>query len=74
MANAAFTTLVTQASTALMANGGNLGAALRTLGSSASVKSLVASIATAGLENVQLAGGQSLNGMSGLSNLGQTGR
>jgi filamentous hemagglutinin len=72
MLNAAFTTLVTQASTALMANGGNLGAALRTLGSSASVKSLAASIATAGLENVQLAGGPSLNGMSGLSNLGQT--
>ena len=74
MASAAFTSLVTQAAISLADNGGNIGQTLHDLGSSASVRALATSVATAGLTNVQLAGGESLNQMAGLSNLGDTGR
>lgn len=48
MANAAFSTLVSQATISTINNGGNLGAVLKELGSSASVKQLATSVATAG--------------------------
>lgn len=48
MANAAFSTLVSQATISTINNGGNLGAVLKELGSSASVKQLPTSVATAG--------------------------
>ncbi|MGL5072908.1 MAG: DUF637 domain-containing protein [Aeromonas salmonicida] len=48
MANAAFSTLVSQATISTINNGGNLGAVLKELGSSASVKQLATSMATAG--------------------------
>ena len=74
MASAAFTSLVTQASISLADNGGNIGETLKDLGSRSSVRALATSIATAGLTTVSLGGGQSLNQMAGLSNLGDTGR
>ncbi|WP_421171421.1 filamentous hemagglutinin N-terminal domain-containing protein [Aeromonas dhakensis] len=48
MANAAFSTLVSQATISTINNGGNLGAVLKELGSSASIKQLATSVATAG--------------------------
>ncbi|OFC48016.1 two-partner secretion domain-containing protein [Aeromonas hydrophila] len=48
MANAAFSTLVGQATISTINNGGNLGAVLKELGSSASIKQLATSVATAG--------------------------
>ncbi|WP_421283394.1 filamentous hemagglutinin N-terminal domain-containing protein [Aeromonas veronii] len=48
MANAAFSTLVSQATISTINNGGNLGAVLKELGSSANVKQLATSVATAG--------------------------
>ena len=74
MASAAFTSLVTQASISLADNGGNIGETLKDLGRRSSVRALATSIATAGLTTVSLDGGQSLNQMAGLSNLGDTGR
>ena len=74
VASAAFTSLVTQASISLADNGGNLGATLKDLGSRSSVRALATSMVTAGLTNVSISGGQSLNQMAGLSNLGDTGR
>ncbi len=74
MASAAFTSLVTQASISLADNGGNIGQTLRDLGSRSSVRALATSIATAGLTSAQVFGGESLNQMAGLSNLGNTGR
>lgn len=49
MANAAITSLATQASVGLINNGGDVGKTLKDLGSKDSVKNLVASVATAGL-------------------------
>ena len=74
MASAAFTSLVTQASISLADNGGNIGETLKALGSRSSVRALATSVVTAGLTTVSLEGGQSLNQMAGLSNLGNTGR
>ncbi|ENC6657470.1 DUF637 domain-containing protein [Aeromonas hydrophila] len=48
MANAVFSTLVSQATISTINNGGNLGAVLKELGSSASIKQLATSVATAG--------------------------
>ncbi|MEL1219992.1 filamentous hemagglutinin N-terminal domain-containing protein, partial [Aeromonas hydrophila] len=48
MANAAFSTLVSQATISTINNGGNLGAVLKELGSSANIKQLATSVATAG--------------------------
>jgi len=48
-ADAGFSTLVSQASISLINNGGDLGAVLKDLGSSASLKSLATSMITAGL-------------------------
>ncbi|HCA5150408.1 DUF637 domain-containing protein [Acinetobacter baumannii] len=48
MAQAAITSLSTQASISLINNGGNVAATLRELGSDQSIRNLVASIATAG--------------------------
>ncbi|WP_429068294.1 filamentous hemagglutinin N-terminal domain-containing protein [Aeromonas bestiarum] len=48
MANAAFSTLVSQATISTINNGGNLGAVLKEMGSSASIKQLATSVATAG--------------------------
>jgi len=48
-ANAGFSSLVTQAVTALVGNGGDIGAALQQLGSSATLKNLATSMITAGL-------------------------
>ncbi len=48
MANAAFSTLVSQATISTINNGGNLGAVLKEMGSSASVKQLATSVASAG--------------------------
>lgn len=48
MANAAFSTLVSQATISTINNGGNLGAVLKELGSSASIKQLATAVATAG--------------------------
>ena len=56
-ANAGFSSLVTQAVTALVGNGGDIGAALQQLGSSATLKNLATSMITAGLlESVPLDG------------------
>ncbi len=49
MANAAFTSLVTQASLSLINNQGNLGAVLKDLGSSNALKSLAVAVVTAGV-------------------------
>ncbi len=49
MANAAITSLATQASVGIINNGGDIGKTLKDLGSKDSVKNLVASVATAGL-------------------------
>ncbi len=48
-ANAGFTSLASQASISLINNQGNIGAVLKELGSSASIKSLTTSVLTAGL-------------------------
>ncbi|MDH2543916.1 DUF637 domain-containing protein [Acinetobacter baumannii] len=49
MANAAITSLATQASVGLINNGGDIGKTLKDLGSKDSVKNLAASVVTAGL-------------------------
>lgn len=49
MANAAVTSLATQASIGLINNGGDIGATLKDLGSKDAVKNLATSVATAGL-------------------------
>lgn len=49
MANAAVTSLLTQASISAINNGGNLSAVLKDIGSKESVKNLAASVVTAGL-------------------------
>ncbi|MDC5586888.1 DUF637 domain-containing protein [Acinetobacter baumannii] len=49
MANAAITSLATQASVSLINNGGNIGKTLKELGSKDAVKSLATSVVTAGL-------------------------
>ncbi len=49
MASAAFTSIVAQASLSLINNQGNLGAALKDLGSSSALKSLAVSVASAGV-------------------------
>jgi len=49
VANAAVTSLATQASVSLINNGGDLGATLKDLGSKDAVKNLAASVVTAGL-------------------------
>ncbi|UFN55294.1 DUF637 domain-containing protein [Acinetobacter pittii] len=51
MANAAITSLATQASVGLINNGGDIGKTLKDLGSKDSVKNLAASVVTAGLLN-----------------------
>ena len=51
VANAAVTSLATQASISLVNNGGDLGATLKDLGSKETVKNLAASVVTAGLLN-----------------------
>ncbi len=51
MASAAFTSIVAQASLSLINNQGNLGAALKDLGSSSALKSLAVSVASAGALN-----------------------
>ncbi|MFM5820060.1 DUF637 domain-containing protein [Aeromonas sanarellii] len=48
MANAAFSTLVSQATVSTINNGGNLGAVLKEMGSSANIKQLATSVASAG--------------------------
>ncbi|HAU4884931.1 TPA: hypothetical protein F3L15_13015 [Aeromonas hydrophila] len=48
MANAAFSTLVSQATISTINNGGNLGAVLKDMGSSASIKQLATSVAVRG--------------------------
>ncbi|WP_228156353.1 two-partner secretion domain-containing protein [Acinetobacter seifertii] len=49
MANAAITSLATQASVSLINNGGNIGKTLKDLGSKDSIKNLATSVVTAGL-------------------------
>lgn len=49
MANAAITSLATQASVGLINNGGDIGKTLKDLGSKDSIKNLAASVVTAGL-------------------------
>ncbi|MEO4078587.1 DUF637 domain-containing protein [Acinetobacter pittii] len=49
MANAAITSLATQAGVSLINNGGNIGKTLKDLGSKDSIKNLAASVVTAGL-------------------------
>ncbi len=49
MANAAVTSLATQASVSLINNGGNIGKTLKDLGSKDSIKNLATSVVTAGL-------------------------
>ncbi|MFX6174740.1 DUF637 domain-containing protein, partial [Acinetobacter baumannii] len=49
MANAAITSLATQASVSLINNGGDIGKTLKELGSKDSAKNLAASVVTAGL-------------------------
>ena len=49
VANAGFSTLVSQAATAVVGNGGDLGAALKQLGSVDTIKALATSMVTAGL-------------------------
>lgn len=51
MANAAITSLATQASVGLINNGGDIGKTLKDLGSKDSIKNLAASVVTAGLLN-----------------------
>ncbi|MCS3770387.1 filamentous hemagglutinin [Aeromonas hydrophila] len=63
MANAAFSTLVSQATLSTINNGGNLGAVLKELGSSANIKQLATAVATAGA----LTGFDQLPGMQSAS-------
>ncbi|WP_228732138.1 DUF637 domain-containing protein, partial [Acinetobacter baumannii] len=49
MANAAITSLATQAGVSLINNGGDIGKTLKDLGSKDSIKSLATSVVTAGL-------------------------
>ena len=49
VANAGFSSLVSQAATAIVGNGGDIGAALKQLGSSDTLKALATSMVTAGL-------------------------
>jgi len=49
VANAGFSSLVSQAATAIVGNGGDLGAALKQLGSMDTIKALATSMVTAGL-------------------------
>ncbi|WP_429072676.1 DUF637 domain-containing protein [Aeromonas veronii] len=63
MANAAFSTLVSQATLSTINNGGNLGAVLKELGSNANIKQLATAVATAGA----LTGFDQLPGMQSAS-------
>ncbi|EPL4220934.1 TPA: DUF637 domain-containing protein [Acinetobacter baumannii] len=70
MANAAITSLATQASVSLINNGGNIGKTLKELGSKDAVKSLATSVVTAGVLS-QLSNTELMSDLSKMTKQGE---